>query len=170
MDQEMKAISEELNRLLCGSGKTISSAESCTGGNIAAAITAIPGSSEYFKGSIVVYSDEMKVKYLDVKQETLDKYTVYSEQVVKEMVVGTCAAFGADYAVATSGVAGPGGGTEDIPVGTVWIAVGTPYEIVTWKRTSDEGRIQNIQSAAKEAMEMLLEFVISKQSTETEEN
>ena len=64
MDQEMKAISEELNRLLCGSGKTISSAESCTGGNIAAAITAIPGSSEYFKGSIVVYSDEMKVKYL----------------------------------------------------------------------------------------------------------
>lgn len=168
MNIESKFTSQQLNHLLWKTKETVSTAESCTGGNIAAALTSLAGSSAYFKGGIVAYTDECKVKYLNVNQETIDKYTVYSEEVVKEMVKGACEAFGTTYAIAVSGIAGPTGGTADKPVGTIWIAVGTADEIVTSKRTADEGRERNILYATCEALEMLLKLVESRQPVETE--
>lgn len=159
MDIETKFTSREINLLLWKTGETVSTAESCTGGSIAAALTSIPGSSNYFKGGVVTYSDETKMRFLDVKAETIEAHTVYSEEVAKEMVAGAIKTFDSTYAVAVSGVAGPTGGTPETPVGTVWIAVGNAEEIVTKKRTEDEGRERNIQYATCEAVEMLLEFI-----------
>ena len=103
---------------------TVSTAESCTGGSIAERLTSIAGSSEYFKGSIVAYSNEVKKDLLYVSSETLEKYGAVSEETVIEMVKGAMKALKTDCAVATSGIAGPGGGTPVKPVGTVWIAAG----------------------------------------------
>lgn len=110
---------------------TLATAESCTGGSIAAAITAEPGASEWFLGGIVSYANSVKHGVLDVSNATLEEYGAVSEQVVAQMLAGACRATGADCAVATSGVAGPGGGTPDKPVGTVWIGVRTPRGIDT---------------------------------------
>lgn len=159
MDIESKFTSREINLLLWKTGETVSTAESCTGGNIAAALTSIPGSSNYFKGGIVSYTDETKQQFLDVKPETIENYTVYSEEVVKEMVAGAIKAFGSTYAVAVSGVAGPTGGTSEHPVGEVWIAVGNSLEIETIRRTADEGRDRNVQYATVDALNLLLKFI-----------
>lgn len=163
MDLETKFTSREINLLLWKTGETVSTAESCTGGNVAAALTSIPGSSNYFKGGIVTYSDETKMRFLGVNSETIEAHTVYSEEVVKEMVTGAIKAFDSTYAVAISGVAGPTGGTPESPVGTIWIAVGNAEQIVTKKRTGDEGRERNIQFAVCDAVEMLLDFVKAQQ-------
>lgn len=172
MSVESKFVSRELNHQLWKVAETVSTAESCTGGAVASALTSIPGSSNYFKGGIIAYTEEDKVKFLDVNPETLEKYTVYSEEVAKEMVAGAIKQFGTTYAVAVTGVAGPTGGTPEIPVGTVWIAVGDAQEIVTKKRTVDEGRQRNIDYAVADALQMLLDFVEARhpeeQSTETE--
>lgn len=167
---EAKALCEEIHALLLASGETVSTAESCTGGNIAAALTSLSGSSAYFMGGIVVYTNETKVKYLGVNQATIDAHTVYSEEVVREMVPGCCRAFGTTYAVAVSGVAGPTGGTPEIPVGTIWLAVGTETEVVTFKCTEDEGRSRNIQHAMCVALKILRDFIQSRQHIETETN
>lgn len=159
MDLETKFTSREINLLLWKTGESVSTAESCTGGNIAAALTSIPGSSNYFKGGIVTYSDETKMRFLGVKAETLETHTAYSEEVVKEMVAGAIKAFDSTYAVAVSGVAGPTGGTPEHPVGAVWIAVGNAEEIVTKLRKDDEGRERNVQYATCEAVSMLLDFI-----------
>ena len=111
---------------------TVSTAESCTGGSIAERLTSIAGSSEYFKGSIVAYSNEVKKDLLYVSSETLEKYGAVSEETVIEMVKGAMKALKTDCAVATSGIAGPGGGTPEKPVGTVWIAAGYKNEIRTY--------------------------------------
>jgi nicotinamide-nucleotide amidase len=112
--------------LLRQGGKTLATAESCTGGNIAHEITAVPGSSDVFVGSVVSYSNAVKESNLGVQHSTLEHYGAVSEQTVIQMAEGARARLGADYAVATSGIAGPGGGTPDKPVGTVWTAVATP--------------------------------------------
>lgn len=107
-------------------GLTLCSAESCTGGNIAHCITRIPGCSDVFMGGVVAYDNSVKRNVLDVSVETLDSYGAVSAQVVRQMLSGACRAVGAQCAVATSGVAGPGGGTPDKPVGTVWIGAIIP--------------------------------------------
>jgi nicotinamide-nucleotide amidase len=112
--------------LLRAAGKTLATAESCTGGNIAHEITAVPGSSDVFVGSIVSYSNAVKEGNLGVQHATLEQHGAVSEETVIQMAEGARARLGADYAVATSGIAGPGGGTPDKPVGTVWTAVATP--------------------------------------------
>ena len=119
---------------------TVSTAESCTGGSIAERLTSIAGSSEYFKGSIVAYSNEVKKDLLYVSSETLEKYGAVSEETVVEMVKGAMKALKTDCAVATSGIAGPGGGTPEKPVGTVWIAAGYKNEIRTYKQETNRGR------------------------------
>lgn len=116
-----------LNRL----GLTIATAESCTGGNIAHQITSIAGSSSAFMGSVVAYSNDVKHRVLGVLNETLDTYGAVSLQTVEEMAQGACNVIGTDCAIVTSGIAGPGGGTPDKPVGTVCIAVKSPREIVS---------------------------------------
>ncbi|MBQ0015490.1 MAG: CinA family nicotinamide mononucleotide deamidase-related protein [Bacteroidales bacterium] len=109
-------------------GVTLATAESCTGGAIATCLTALPGASEYFKGGIVAYSNEVKQSALGVGADTLHCHGAVSEATVREMAEGARCRLGADYAVATSGIAGPGGGTDSKPVGTVWMAVASPTE------------------------------------------
>ena len=138
---------------------TVSTAESCTGGSIAERLTSIAGSSEYFKGSIVAYSNEVKKELLHVSSETLEKYGAVSEETVVEMVKGARKALKTDCAVATSGIAGPGGGTPEKPVGTVWIAAGYKNEIRTYKQETNRGRAMNIERAGNNALLMLRDLL-----------
>lgn len=138
---------------------TVSTAESCTGGSIAERLTSIAGSSEYFKGSIVAYSNEVKKDLLYVSSETLEKYGAVSEETVIEMVKGAMKALKTDCAVATSGIAGPGGGTPEKPVGTVWIAASYKNEIRTYKQETNRGRAMNIERADNNALLMLRDLL-----------
>lgn len=138
---------------------TVSTAESCTGGSIAARLTSIAGSSEYFNGSIVAYSNEVKMKLLQVSPDTLEQYGAVSEQTVIEMVKGAMKALKTDCAVATSGIAGPGGGTPEKPVGTVWIAAGYKNEIRTYKQETNRGRAMNIERACNNALLILRDMI-----------
>ncbi|MCK7545114.1 nicotinamide-nucleotide amidohydrolase family protein [Marinobacter bryozoorum] len=117
---------QQLGDLLSLRGETVVTAESCTGGWMAKALTDRAGSSAYVLGGLVTYSNSMKCDLLDVPSEILAEHGAVSEPVVRQMVAGAVQATGANYAIATSGVAGPGGGTEDKPVGTVWFAWGAP--------------------------------------------
>ena len=147
----------ELGELLMLKGKTIATAESCTGGGIAALITSVPGSSEYFNGSIVAYSNEIKMSLLHVSAETLEKHGAVSRETVTEMVKGAMKTLKTDCAMATSGIAGPGGGTPEKPVGTIWIAAAYKNEIVTMKQEGDEGRKGNVKKAIQNALLLLCE-------------
>ena len=115
-----------LGNLLKQHGQTISTAESCTGGRLAASLNAQSGSSAYYMGSVVAYDNSIKEQVLGVKHTTLEEHGAVSEQTVREMAEGVRALMQTDYAIATSGIAGPTGGTADKPVGTVWIAWATP--------------------------------------------
>lgn len=148
-------LEEEIGELLKAKKLSLSTAESCTGGGVAALITSVPGSSEYFKGGIVAYSNEIKTALLYVSAETLKKYGAVSRETVTEMVKGAMNTLKTDCAVATSGVAGPGGGTPEKPVGTVWIAVAYKNEIVTMKQEGDCGRTVNVKKAIQNALLML---------------
>ena len=149
-------IEEELASVLWAEKITLSTAESCTGGSVAALITSVPGSSEYFKGGIVAYSNEVKENLLHVSAETLEKYGAVSRETVMEMVAGAMKTLKTDCAVATSGIAGPGGGTPDKPVGTIWIAVAYKDEIITMKQSENYGRENNVRNAVQNALELLL--------------
>ena len=138
---------------------TVSTAESCTGGSIAARLTSIAGSSEYFNGSIVAYSNEVKMNLLYVSPETLERHGAVSEETVIEMVKGAMKALKTDCAVATSGIAGPGGGTPEKPVGTVWIAAGYKNEIRTYKQETNRGRAMNIERAGNNALLILRDLL-----------
>jgi len=145
--------------LLKEKGKTMSTAESCTGGNISALITSISGSSEVFKGTVVSYSNEIKENVLGVKHETLEKYGAVSQQVVEEMLKGVLNIMQTDYAIAVSGIAGPTGGTEEKPVGTTWIAVGSKDKIISEKHLFGEERSRNIRRASVTALNILRNFI-----------
>ena len=123
MGEDAESLPELVARAMAASGKTLATAESCTGGNIAAKLTALSGASAYFRGGVVAYSNEVKESALGVCHETLVRHGAVSEATVREMAVGVRERLGADFAVATTGMAGPGGGTPEKPVGTVWIAV-----------------------------------------------
>ena len=122
-----------IGRLLRDQKKTISTAESCTGGFIAHKITSIPGSSEYYIGSVVAYANEIKVNELNVDFHILEKYGAVSEEAVKSMALNVRKKFKTDYSIACSGIAGPDGGTAEKPIGTVWIAVSNPEKTITRK-------------------------------------
>lgn len=158
MSVETKTLSKEISEIFWREGFTLATAESCTAGNVAAIITAIPGSSRFYKGGIVAYADEVKQNLLHVNAETLVAHGAVSEETVVEMVKGVISTLGTDYAIATSGIAGPAGGTPEKPVGTVWIAVGTNDKVITTKLTEDEGREKNVQAATKKALQLLLEL------------
>ncbi len=154
----MKA-EEELGNLLKSKKLSLSTAESCTGGGVAAAITSVAGSSEYFMGGIVAYSNDVKVSLLHVSSETLEKYGAVSRETVMEMAAGAMNTLKTDCAIATSGIAGPGGGSLEKPVGTIWIAVAYKNEIVTVMQTGDKGRAKNVQNAIQNAMDLLIEIL-----------
>lgn len=148
----------------------MATAESCTAGNIAAVITAIPGSSRFYKGGVVAYANELKCNLLHVKPETLEKHGAVSEETVIEMVKGALETMDADHAVATSGIAGPGGGSPEKPVGTIWVAAGNKDKILTDKLTGDEGREVNNQNATRKALQLLLELCQNQENEQKESN
>jgi PncC family amidohydrolase len=155
MSVETKFISREINDLMWQESATLSTAESCTAGNVAAAITSVPGSSKFYKGGVVGYSNDVKINLLGVKPETLEAHGAVSEETIREMIAGVMKALDTDYAVATSGIAGPGGGTPEKPVGTIWVAAGKGDQIVTRKLEGDEGREINVARATYAALQLL---------------
>ena len=164
MSLQNKFLSKELSDKFWKEGLTLATAESCTAGNIAAVITAIPGSSHFYKGGIVAYSDEVKINLLGVNPETLEKQGAVSEETVIEMVKGAMKSMNSDCAVATSGIAGPTGGTPDKPVGTIWIAVAVKDRMKTIKLQGDEGRNKNIENATLKSLEMLQNMLQNKEN------
>lgn len=159
MDFESKIISRQIGDILYASGLTIGTAESCTGGRISEAIIAIPGSSDYYKGGIVAYTDEVKERILGVPHEILEEYTAVSEEVARQMVLGTINTIDVDFAIASTGYAGPGGGTKDNPVGTIWLAYGNKEDVRTFKLTEDFGRDINLAIATNKAIRLMLDFL-----------
>lgn len=150
-----------LGKILKAKGKTMGTAESCTGGNIAQLITSIPGSSAYFKGSIVSYANEVKENLLTVKPETLKTVGAVSEETVKEMIRGALDNLKVDYALATSGIMGPDGGTAEKPVGTVWIAVGNADKTETMQLNLRFDRRRNIDMTTANALNLLRKFILT---------
>jgi len=142
-------------KLLTEKNKTIGTAESCTGGNIAHLITSHAGSSLYFKGGIVAYSNEVKENVLQVNTDDLERYGAVSQQVVEQMAAGAKNLLNVDYAIATSGIAGPDGGTKEKPVGTVWLAVAGPNELISQKVELYKHRERNIRVASLSVLNML---------------
>ena len=168
MDFESKVISREVSELLWEMEKTVGTAESCTGGRIAEAIISVPGASKYFKGGIISYVNEIKESLLNVDHQVLEEQTAVCEEVAREMVIGACKALNTDYAISATGVAGPTGGTKDIPVGTIWLACGNADRITTVKVQEDHGRDINLAIATNRAMQMFLEYLKGENIEKTE--
>ena len=157
---EDKPIEKVVFDTLINKGMTFASAESCTGGNIAHVITLIPGSSEVFRGSAVTYATPTKTIVLGVPAETIERYGVVSQQVVEGMATGVRKLMGSDFGVATTGVAGPGGGTEKIPVGTVWIGVASKNRVISKCFNFGKDRENVINRATIMAYEMLRQQIL----------
>lgn len=156
MGFECDNIAETLGERLSENGKTVATAESCTGGNIAHLITLVAGSSRYYKGSVVSYANEVKEKVLGVRAGDLQQYGAVSEEVVKQMAEGVKKLLKTDYAIATSGIAGPSGGSDEKPVGTVWIAVAGERGCVAEKFFFNSTRDNFIERTSNQAILMLL--------------
>ena len=162
MDLDLKLVSKEINEMMWRNHKTLATAESCTAGRVASVITAVPGSSNYYKGGLVCYSDEVKIQLLKVDADVIAEKTPVCEEVVRQMVIGANELFHTDYAVAISGFAGPGGpdgGRSGVIVGTIWIAVGTKDNVVTTMIEEDNGRDKNLASATTVAMHLLRDYL-----------
>ena len=155
----MKDAEERLAFLLRDRHMTISTAESCTGGNIAHRLTLRSGSSAYFKGSVVSYCNEVKMKVLGVKKTTIDAFTVVSVEVAKDMAVGVRALMNTDLSVATTGIAGPSGAMEGKPVGTVCISAASHGKCVSRCEVFDGDREAVIAQATQRAIEMAIELI-----------
>jgi nicotinamide-nucleotide amidase len=149
-----------VGKLLKEKGSTLATAESCTGGYIAHLVTSIPGSSEYYKGSIIAYSNEIKMKELGVSEKALLENGAVSEEVVKQMAGNVRTRFGSDYSIAVSGIAGPDGGTKDKPVGLTWIAIAGPSGVHAGKYLFGDNRERNIRRAALQALNLLRKYIL----------
>jgi nicotinamide-nucleotide amidase len=150
-----ESIAEAIGKLLISKKQTIATAESCTGGYIAHLITSVSGSSEYYKGSVIAYANEVKEKELNVNAHDIEQYGVVSKEVVEQMAWGIKNKMKTDYAISTSGIAGPLGGSDEKPVGTVWIGVATPKGVKSEKFVFGKQRTVNIERAAIAALGML---------------
>jgi len=157
---EDEALENVLGKLLVSKGKTMCTAESCTGGYIAHLITTIPGSSKFYDGSILSYSYKTKEDLLQVDKPTLESKGAVSEEIVTQMAKGALKNIGSDYVIAVSGIMGPDGGMPDKPVGTVWVAVGDQQKIETHKLAFRFDRTRNIQLTAANAMNLLRKFIL----------
>ena len=166
MELENKVLSREIQQILYSGGKTLSTAESCTGGRIAEAIISVPGASDYFKGGVVSYTNEIKERLLNVSHDVLEEQTAVCEEVAIEMVKGACNTLQTDFAISATGIAGPGGGSQDIPVGTIWVACGTNNDVRTLKLTEDFGRDINLAIATNNALKLFLNYIKEIQSAE----
>ena len=158
MELESKVLSKEILYKLYEKGKTIATAESCTSGRIGEVVTSVPGASTYYKGGTICYSDEAKTKVLGIDAQLIEEKNAVSEDVAKEMVKGVIDLLGTDFAIATTGFAGPG--TEaGIPVGTIWIACGSNDDIRTLKLDTDNGREENLRNATTKALQLFVKYL-----------
>lgn len=148
-----------LGKLLKSSGKTLSVAESCTGGEISQLITSVPGASSYYLGSVTSYAVRIKEELLNVPCSTISEYGVVSSETATAMAKGVLDLFGSDFSVATTGLAGPGGGDERNPEGTVWVAVASKNHIETAKFRYHTDRKHNIERFAASALNLLIKFI-----------
>ena len=146
---------ERVHKLLTDRIQTLAVAESCTGSTIAARFTALPGASAYFKCGVVAYSLDTKQEILQISCDTIARYGAVSEQVVRQMAEGVRRASNSHYAVATTGIAGPTGGTPEYPVGSVWIAVSSPLRTTTRLIRAGGSRNAVIRKAGTAAIELL---------------
>ncbi len=153
-------IENVVGKLLSDKKLTLSVAESCTGGYVSAQITKVPGSSAYFWGSVVSYNNSVKVAQLGVQPETLEQFGAVSEETIRQMAEGVRRALGTSVGIATSGIAGPGGGTPEKPVGTIWIACATDQRTVTRLLKLGQYRDQNIQLTTMYLLNMLREELL----------
>lgn len=153
-------IEDVIARLLRESGHSLSIAESCTGGYLSHLITKIPGSSAYFQAGVVSYSNAAKMNTLDVQSATLENHGAVSEPTIREMAEGVRERFGTTFGLATSGIAGPDGGTTEKPVGTIWIALASPEQTITKKLTLGGDRLQNIHQTALSLLNLLRKVLI----------
>ena len=153
------SLENEIGKLLRERKQTVSTAESCTGGLVAHKITLIPGASDYYNGSIISYSYELKNSLLNVQEDILARYGAVSEETVREMLTGVLNQTKSDYAISISGIAGPGGGTPDKPVGTVWIAVGNKEKIISKKFFFTRSRQIIMEYTAITALGMLWRYI-----------
>jgi nicotinamide-nucleotide amidase len=157
-DEELEVV---IGKILNQKNKTMATAESCTGGYIAHLITSIAGSSAYYKGSIVSYANDVKENILGVQHQTLVSVGAVSEETVKQMVKGAIEKLNVDYVIATSGIMGPGGGTDEKPVGTVWVAAGNKDKILTKQFHFRFDRERNIRQTAHVALDFLRKFILT---------
>ena len=144
-----------VGELLKENNRTLSTAESCTGGNVSKMLTSISGSSSFFNGSIVSYSNQSKSELLDVNEQNIEKYGAVSQQVVEQMAANVRLKFNSDFGISTSGIAGPSGGTTEKPVGTVWIAVANKDKVVSKKLNLGYNRERNIHVSSLSVLNLL---------------
>ena len=150
-----------IGKLLKSKNKTVATAESCTGGEIAHMLTSVEGSSAYYKGSVIAYSNSVKSGLLGVQELTLATYGAVSRETVTEMAEGARKLLKTDFAVATSGIAGPDGGNIEKPLGTIWIAVASERDTVTEKRVFGNDRNTNIKRFSLAALNLLRKQIIN---------
>lgn len=160
--EDCETLDELVHKTLIAKGKTLATAESCTGGNIARLLTAQAGASAYFRGGVVAYSNEVKESVLGVKHSTLEAHGAVSEETVREMVEGVRKRLDADYAIATTGIAGPTGGTPEKPVGTVWVSVADATHTVAQLMHYGDRRQQTIDRTTNQAFSMLIKLICPK--------
>ncbi|HEX5624835.1 MAG TPA: CinA family nicotinamide mononucleotide deamidase-related protein [Saprospiraceae bacterium] len=153
------SLENEIGKWLRARGKSLSTAESCTGGFISHKLTSIPGASDFFKGGIISYHNDIKETHLGVPAEVLAEHGAVSEACVRHMVLGACETLQTDFAIAASGVAGPGGGTPEKPVGTVWIAYGSKSEVRTRKFRFYRDRLRNIEATSTNALVLFWKYL-----------
>ncbi len=153
-----------IGRILIESSQTLAVAESCTGGNIAHYLTFNPGSSDYFKGGVVAYSNEIKNKLLNVPIEIIQEFGAVSQQVAEAMAQGARKVLRTDYSLSTTGIAGPDGGTDEKPVGTVWISVAGPSGVKSKKYIFKHNRERNIIRTSQTALNLLRTFILNEKS------
>lgn len=155
--EEQDTLEQRVGETLLKLGATLATAESCTGGYLAHLITSVPGSSSYYKGSVLAYDNQVKKNLLEVNAEDIEKYGAVSKEVVEAMAVGVKKLIGTDYALASSGIAGPEGGTVEKPVGTIWVAIAGPQFVKSIKYQFGANRMSNIKRTASALlMELLL--------------
>ena len=154
------SLEEATGNILRDNRLTVSVAESCTGGNISRMITSVPGSSDYFTGSVIAYSNQIKIDELGVRKGNLELNGAVSEEVALQMAIGIRKKYNTDYGISTTGIAGPGGGTDEKPVGTVWIAVSSAHGEFSEKHNFAFTRTNNIRRASLAALNLLRKTVI----------
>jgi len=157
MDQ--KSIEVEIGEILTARGLTLAAAESCTGGLVSHRITNVPGSSVYFVGGVVSYANAVKIALVGVRPQTLEMHGAVSRETVIEMARGVRVALKADIGIAISGIAGPGGGTAEKPVGLTWIGLSALGYEMAWQHTWAGDRLYNKESSAQAVLQHLVEFL-----------